>query len=176
VHTDPGICSGLDRLYACKATGVSAEPKLLMKTATLARIPAKYCYAAVGWCAVGLALAGTVIPGLPTTIFVIIASYCFSRSSERFSRWLWDNRWLGPKLHRYASGGGMSRSAKRACLTAMWASVSISAALLANLHVAMAVLTIGLGIVGTLSVLFGVRTVPENVTPAAPRPTDATSA
>jgi uncharacterized membrane protein YbaN (DUF454 family) len=125
-----------------------------MRPVIVARTPAKYCYAAIGWAAVGLALAGTFVPGLPTTIFVIIASYCFSKSSERFSRWLWENRWLGPKLHRYASGGGMARSAKRACLTAMWASVLISVAVIA------------LGIAGTLSVLFGVRTVPENV--AAP--------
>ena len=137
-----------------------------MRPVIVARTPAKYCYVAIGWCAVGLALAGTVVPGLPTTIFVIIASYCFSKSSERFSRWLWENRWLGPKLHRYASAGGMARSAKRACLTAMWASVLISAALLANFHVAISIATIALGVVGTLSVLFGVRTVPENV--AAP--------
>ena len=146
-----------------------------MKPVSVARLPVKYCYAAAGWCAVGLALAGTVVPGLPTTIFVIIASYCFSRSSDRFSRWLWNNRWLGPKLHRYASGGGMTRSAKRACLTAMWASVSISAALLANLHVAIAIVTIALGVAGTVSVLFGIRTVPENVAPPGRRATDATS-
>lgn len=137
-----------------------------MRPVIVARTPAKYCYAAIGWGAVGLALAGTFVPGLPTTIFVIIASYCFSKSSERFSRWLWENRWLGPKLHRYASGGGMARSAKRACLTAMWASVLISAAVLANFHVAISIAVIALGIAGTLSVLFGVRTVPENV--AAP--------
>ena len=138
-----------------------------MRPVIVARTPARYCYAALGWSAVGLALAGLVVPGLPTTIFVLIASYCFSKSSERFSRWLWGNRWLGPKLHRYASNGGMARSAKRACLTAMWASVLISAALLANIHIAASIVTVALGVAGTLSVLFGVRTVPENATPGS---------
>ncbi len=33
-------------------------------------------------------MVGTVVPGLPTTIFMIIAAYCFGRSSERFENWV----------------------------------------------------------------------------------------
>jgi uncharacterized membrane protein YbaN (DUF454 family) len=125
--------------------------------------PARLIYAALGWCAVGLALAGVFVPGLPTTIFVLAASYCFSRSSPRFERWLYDNRWLGPRLRRLASAGGMPPSAKRAALAAMWTAVLVSSALLAAAHWAAAVTTIALGLVGTLAIVFGVRTVPEHL-------------
>jgi uncharacterized membrane protein YbaN (DUF454 family) len=111
---------------------------------------------------VGLAIAGAVLPGLPTTVFVLLASYCFSHSSPRFDRWLRNHRWLGPPLRRVANGEGMPPSAKRAALTAMWIAVLLSSAVLAGLHWAAAAATIGLGAVGTLWILHGVRTAPEH--------------
>jgi uncharacterized protein len=122
---------------------------------------ARMVYGGVGWCAVALAIAGVLVPGLPTTVFVLVASYCFSRRSPRFERWLRENRWLGPTLRRIAPGGGMPASAKRAALTAMWTAVLLSSSLLIRVNWAVALGTIGLGAVGTLSILFGVRTVPE---------------
>jgi uncharacterized protein len=123
--------------------------------------PARLLYAGLGWCAVALAIAGVVLPGLPTTVFVLAASYCFSRSSARFERWLRENRWLGPSVQRFAPGGGMPASAKRAALTGMWLAVLVSCAALAGTHQTVALLTIVLGAVGTVSILFAVRTVPE---------------
>ena len=123
--------------------------------------PARMIYGGLGWCAVAFAVAGTMLPGLPTTVFVLAASYCFSRSSPRFERWLLDNPWLGPPLRRFASDGGVPASAKRAALTAMWIAVLLSAGVLVAVHWAVALGIIGLGGVGTLTILFGVRTVPE---------------
>ena len=124
---------------------------------------ARMIYGGLGWCAVAFAIAGAVLPGLPTTVFVLAASYCFSRSSPRFERWLRDHRWLGPVLQRFTRGGGMPPSAKRAALTAMWTAVLVSSVALAPTHAAAALVTLALGGVGTLSILFGVRTVPERV-------------
>jgi uncharacterized membrane protein YbaN (DUF454 family) len=118
-------------------------------------------YLVIGCCAVAFGVAGTLLPGVPTTVFVLVASYCFSRSSPRFERWLRENRFLGPALQRYASGGGMAPSAKRAALTAMWIAVLVSSAVLLEMHWAAAAGTMGLGAVGTVSILFGVRTVSE---------------
>jgi uncharacterized protein len=120
-------------------------------------------YGAIGWCAVALAIAGVMLPGLPTTVFVIAASYCFSRSSPRFEQWLHRNRWLGPRLDRFEQAGGMPLSAKRAALTAMWIAVLLSSAALFQVHWAAAALTLGLGAIGTVAILFGVRTVPGGV-------------
>jgi hypothetical protein len=55
----------------------------------------------------------------------------------------------------------MSRSAKRAALTAMWTGVLVSSSMLIGVHWAVAAGTLGLGAVGTVSILFGVRTGPE---------------
>jgi uncharacterized membrane protein YbaN (DUF454 family) len=134
-----------------------------MKSRPVATTPASVIYAGIGWCAVVLAIAGAVVPGLPTTVFVLIASWCFSRSSPRFERWLRENRWLGPSVQRLIAGGGLSRQAKRGALTAMWTAVLLSSAALAVMNWAIALGTIGLGGLGTLAILFGVRTVPERM-------------
>jgi uncharacterized membrane protein YbaN (DUF454 family) len=118
-------------------------------------------YGSLGWCAVALAVVGVFVPGMPTTVFVLAAAYCFSRSSPRFERWLRENPLLGPFLQRVVPGGGMPSSAKRAAISAMWTAVLLSSALLAGVHWTAAVTTIGLGVVGTLSILFAVRTAPE---------------
>jgi uncharacterized membrane protein YbaN (DUF454 family) len=118
-------------------------------------------FGALGWCAVALAIAGVFLPVLPTTVFVLGASYCFSRSSPRFERWLRQNRWLGPPLERFSRTGGLPASSKRAALAALWIAVLASAAVLAATHWAAAAGTLGLGAIGTFSIVYGVRTVSE---------------
>jgi len=115
-------------------------------------------YAALGWCAVAFAFAGALLPGLPTTVFVIAAAWCFSRSSRRFELWLREHALLGPFLRRVTPGGGMPAAAKRSALMAMWTAILVSSAVLAGVHWAAVFATIGLGVVGTLSILFAVRT------------------
>ena len=125
-------------------------------------------YGGLGWCAVALAVVGVFVPGMPTTVFVLAAAYCFSRSSPRFERWLREHPLLGPFLQRVAPGGGMPLSAKRAALMAMWTAVLLSSAVLAGVHWAASAITIGLGVVGTLSILFAIRTVPETESALTP--------
>lgn len=108
-----------------------------------------------------LAGIGAVLPGMPTTVFLIGASFCFSKSSPRFHAWLLANRWFGPRLAVWAETGGMPRSAKRAALGAMWTAVTISSVVLLAVHPVASVATIGLGLAGTACILLKVKTVPE---------------
>ena len=123
--------------------------------------PTRVFFGALGWGFVALAIAGVFLPMMPTTVFVLAASYCFSRSSPRFEAWLRGNRWLGPVLERFSHSGGIPASAKRAALAAMWIAVLVSAALLGAMHWAAAAATVGLGAIGTLSILYGIRTTSE---------------
>ncbi len=65
------------------------------------RAGARHALLALGWLCVGLGLIGIVIPGLPTTVFLIVALWAFSRSSERFHRWLYEHPRLGPPLQAW---------------------------------------------------------------------------
>jgi uncharacterized membrane protein YbaN (DUF454 family) len=113
-----------------------------------------------GWCAVGLGVVGAFVPGLPTTVFVLVAFCCFSKSSPRFARWLTEHRRLGSAITPILAEGGLPRTAKRAALTAMWTSILGSSAVLSRVHLTTALVTVGLGIAGTAAICFGVRTAP----------------
>jgi len=61
-----------------------------------------------GFLLTGLGFAGVLLPVLPATPFFLGASFCFMKSSPRFAAWLRSNRFIGPRLARWSSGGGMS--------------------------------------------------------------------
>ena len=64
-----------------------------------ARPPAvRYAYMAVGFFFVALATIGVFLPVLPTTPFLIVAMWAFSKSSQRFHDWLYTHRVFGPYL------------------------------------------------------------------------------
>lgn len=52
-------------------------------------VVARWLYFAFGWVCVALGMIGVVVPGLPTTVFLIIAVWAFSKSSLKFQQWLW---------------------------------------------------------------------------------------
>ena len=57
----------------------------------------------VGWLCVGLGFVGIFIPGIPTTIFLIIALWAFARSSKKFHAWLLNHQRFGPILRNWES-------------------------------------------------------------------------
>ncbi len=71
---------------------------------------------AVGVLSLALGLLGVVLPGLPTTPFVLLAAACFAKASPRLHRWLTRHRFLGPMVrdweahHSLALDRGMQRS------------------------------------------------------------------
>lgn len=59
-----------------------------------------------------LAVIGVFVPGLPTTVFVLMAAWAAARSSPRLHAWLWYHRLFGPMLRDWVQGGCVRRSAK----------------------------------------------------------------
>ena len=53
---------------------------------------------ALGWLCVGLGFIGIFVPGIPTTIFLIIALWAFSNSSKKLQNWLLNHKKFGPIL------------------------------------------------------------------------------
>ena len=61
---------------------------------------------------VALGMVGVLLPGLPTTPFMLLAAACFARSSNRFYNWLINTRLFGEKVRRYRAGHGIPRRIK----------------------------------------------------------------
>lgn len=75
---------------------------------------------------VGLGVIGMFLPLVPTTVFLLLAAYCYSRSSERFHTWLMTNRWCGDYIRNYQQGRGMTASHKVKAIAVLWASIAFS--------------------------------------------------
>ena len=76
----------------------------------------------LGFLAVGVALIGVVVPLLPTTPFLIVAAWCFARSSQRFHDWLYGHRLFGKLLLDWDRHRIIPTWAKLCACTAMAAS------------------------------------------------------
>lgn len=79
-----------------------------------------------GTVCVALGVLGMFLPLLPTTVFLLMAAYCYSRSSDRFHSWLVNNRWLGGYIRNYKSGQGVSLRQKITTITILWVSIGFS--------------------------------------------------
>jgi hypothetical protein len=52
----------------------------------------------LGFASLGMAYVGVILPGIPFSIFLVFAAYCFSKSSERMHKWLFNHKYFGPFL------------------------------------------------------------------------------
>jgi uncharacterized membrane protein YbaN (DUF454 family) len=90
----------------------------------------RWLLAAAGVLAVITGGIGVVVPGLPTTVFLIIGSWCFARSCPWLERRLIRNRLFAPYM-KYLSGDAvMPMRAKLITIGIMWVFVAVSAATL----------------------------------------------
>jgi hypothetical protein len=96
---------------------------------------------------VALGVLGIFLPLLPTTIFFLLAAACYARSSERFYKWLLNNRWFGKYIKNYHEGEGMTLKSKIFSLALMWAAILYSAVFaVENFYVRLVLILIAVGV------------------------------
>lgn len=117
-------------------------------------------YIGGGTVCVALGAIGAVVPGMPTTVFVIAASYLFARSCPAFDRRLQQNRWFGPSLRSYQETGGMPARAKVMAVASMWSGICVSMVAMHRAPLTAKLAVVTAGVIGTAVVTFYVRTVP----------------
>jgi len=72
----------------------------------------KVTYFIAGWVFFILGGIGVILPVLPTTPFMLLALWCFSKSSDRFHNWLYNHRFFGPPLQQWKEYRVIPLSAK----------------------------------------------------------------
>ena len=72
----------------------------------------KYIYITVGLIAVVLGAIGVALPILPTTPFLLLASYCFARGSERFNNWFINTKLYKNHLESFVNERAMTLKQK----------------------------------------------------------------
>ena len=114
----------------------------------------------LGWLCVGLGFVGIFIPGIPTTIFLIIALWAFTKSSEKLRNWLIHHKKFGPFLSNWQEHKVVPRRAKILMVALMSLASILFYYSLQNLY-----LTIGLVIILVLVAIYVISLpskLPEN--------------
>lgn len=112
-------------------------------------------YIVVGLICVGLGALGVILPGLPTTPFLLLASWLFYRSSERLQQWLLAS-WLGKYIRSYHRRGGMTATQKAGAVGTMAFFVLLSAFVFIPATSMARPIVLAAGAVGALTVIFAV--------------------
>ena len=110
-----------------------------------------------GLLSVAIGGIGVIVPGLPTTVFFIVAAACFSRSNKRFEQWVLNLPRIGGLVRDHRSGLGTPRRAKVLAVT-MILVVSVASGVLAIGNRAVGAGVVGLGLICALYVTFRVPT------------------
>jgi len=88
--------------------------------------PVRMIWASLGLFFVALGVVGIFIPGLPTTPFLLLALWCFARSSDRLYRWLLDHRVLGVFIRDYQEKRAIPLKIKLISLSTVALSLAIT--------------------------------------------------
>jgi uncharacterized membrane protein YbaN (DUF454 family) len=114
-------------------------------------------YIVAGTLSLGLGITGIFIPGLPTTPFLLLAAFFYAKSSERLHKWLINHRVFGPIISDFREGKGMTVRAKLWVIFLIWLTVLITALILKP-SIIFIYVHIGIGLIGTFVMAFGLPT------------------
>lgn len=106
----------------------------------------KKLYITFGFLAVALAIVGVFISGLPTVPFLLVALFCFERSSKKYHDMIMNNKYFGPVLQDYYSGKGLTLSVKIKAILFLSCGMIFSIYKIQNLHARIALAIVWLGV------------------------------
>lgn len=95
----------------------------------------RHLWAAGGFICFGLAMVGVVLPFVPTAPFLLVAAFCFARSSEKLNSWFKSTKLYRKVLEGYVTKRRMTVKAKLSILVPVTILLGIGFALMANVPV-----------------------------------------
>jgi len=99
-----------------------------------------------------LAVLGILLPGLPATPFLLLASYAFARSSKRMHDWLINHKMFGPILSDFIDRKGIRLHIKIISLLMMWGMMFFSVVYLIDNDI-VKYIAAGGAVVGTIAIM-----------------------
>lgn len=112
----------------------------------------KFIFILTGSIALLLGIVGIFIPGLPTTPFLLISAWAFSRGSEQLHRWLIHHKVLGKYINEYLNNKGLTKTTKIISISLMAVMISLSVLFFITV-LYMKVIVIAAGIIGVIVIL-----------------------
>ncbi len=106
----------------------------------------RYLWLILGFLCTGLGFLGYILPGLPGTVFILLATYFFARSSPKFYNWLLNNKMFGQLIRDWKDGKGIPLRAKILAVTLITVTIGFSAYVIPNLIVKLIVILCGVAV------------------------------
>jgi len=117
----------------------------------------KIVFIILGTISVCFALLGIILPGLPTTPFVLLSAFCFSKSSDKLYNWLINNKLFGKYIKDFNQNKSVTIYVKIYAIFIMWLMIIISCLfLVSNIYIQLLICLLGL--IGTIVMGFIVKT------------------
>ena len=120
----------------------------------------KLVYIILGCIGVGIGAVGAVVPLLPSFPFLMLAAFCFARSSERLNNLFIHTSLYKKNLESYVKGRGMTRAAKTRIMATVTILMTIGFLLMKNTPVGRIILFF-VWVFHIVYFLFGIRTITE---------------
>ena len=112
----------------------------------------------LGTLSLGIGIIGIVVPGLPTTPFILLTAGLYIKSSDRLYQKLINSRFIGPYINNFRKNKGMTKRAKLSSIGIMWLMIAISCFFLIELLTIKLIVAL-LGMIGTFVMGYLVPTV-----------------
>lgn len=120
----------------------------------------KILYLAGGFAGLGLGALGAVLPLLPAFPFLLLAAFCFGKSSEKLDRWFRSTRLYKNNLESYVAGRGMTLRTKVRIMVVVTLLMSVGFLMMHAVVLGRIVLG-AVWVFHILYFLFGVKTIPK---------------
>lgn len=122
--------------------------------------PIKYLWMGIDFLAMGLGAVGVILPILPTVPFLLLAMFCFAKSSEKLHRWFMNTKLYKKHLATYVKKEGMTVKTKLGIIIPVTILMAIGFALMARAPIGRIILTV-VWAAHLIYFIFIVRTIPE---------------
>lgn len=121
----------------------------------------KILYIILGYAGVGMGAIGVVVPVLPTFPFLILAAFCFARSSEKLERWFQNTKLYKDNLEDFVTRRGMTRKAKCRIMSIVTLLMSVGFIMMGSKGIVIGCVVLGVVWICHLAYfIFAIKTIP----------------
>jgi len=106
----------------------------------------QYAFLVLGTLSLGIGMIGVVIPVLPTTPFLLMASFFYLRSSKRMYNWLITHKVFGSYIYCYMTYHAISPRTKNGALLFLWATLGFSIIVIPGWYIKLFLLFVGIAV------------------------------
>lgn len=117
----------------------------------------KIVYIILGTLSLALGIIGIVVPGLPTTPFILLTAWLYIKGSNKLHKWLISNKLFGKYILNFERNKGMTMKSKIVSTLMMWTMITISCTFFIE-STTIRLVVIAMGIIGTSVMVFFLKT------------------